>query len=144
MVSSLPTLIKLEKHRVEQVQKQLNDTRAGIADMDAQLEALEAEVLRGGEVAAELNDPAVFGQAAAYIKVARIKAEKLKANRATLVEAEAKQLVTLNTHFAAQKRYETLHQRHEAAAKRVREGKIQQGLDEVAGVSWQSGEATGT
>lgn len=139
MAGSLPTLIKLQKHKVEKVQKQLNDTKTEITKLDDQLAALEAEVLRGGEIAAQWNDPAMFGQAAAYIKVAKRKAEGMRANRAMLVDIQTQQLAALNEYYAAQKRYETLHQRQEAVAKRAHEAKLQNALDEAAGVGWTAG-----
>lgn len=137
MASSLPTLIKLAKHRVDNVQKQLAATQAAIDALDADLAALEAEVLRGGEVAAEANDPAVFAQAAAYVKRAKKAKEQMLAQRAQLEAIQAQQRTWLQEHYAEQKRYETLHQRQEMAAKKAREAKQQKALDEAAAVVWQ-------
>ncbi len=132
MASSLPTLIKLAKSKVENIQKILADLHRGVEAIDQKLVQLKTDTQRGGELAAKSNDLGMLAQSATFMQRAIQVEAKLKKERLVVLKMIDEQKAVLATHFAEQKRYETLHQRVQDKARRERLAKQQAQLDEAA------------
>lgn len=133
MSKTLDVLIKVAERKVEEMQRQLADTRRSlIANAEEQVR-LEREAAVAFVQAVAEDDVMALQAAGAFQERMRREVFKLRELEAALKVKESEQQRALQELFAGQKKYELLLERQKIEAKKVRAKKVQNQLDEVAG-----------
>lgn len=134
MAETLATLVKVTEHKVEETQKALAFAEKAIAHVDSEVAELRRQVDAGQAGVVADSSPQGYRMAGLFLERVKRETERLKQKRAALVEEMERVRMILASHYAEQKRYETLLERERLKAKKRREGKLQAALDDTAGV----------
>jgi flagellar biosynthesis chaperone FliJ len=143
MAEPLPVLIKIAEQKVLKVQKAIADTQTSITNLEFQREQLRKQIKDGSALANTSNNIAMMQQASAFNIRAKAAEEQMAQLRKTLDNQLTGQRAELAKHYAEQKRYETLWSREQAKRKKAHDAKVQNQLDEIAGVAeWMNRKPT--
>lgn len=135
-IQTLENLVKLAKKNVEDIQKQIAETLAGIEAFTLKIVTLEKK-LEDERKAAD-TDPFLLVALDRFSKKAEKEITDHKKRRKELQKHEAALRAQLTEQFAEQKRYEILLER-KILEKRKRIEKAQQNqMDEIAGTAHQN------
>jgi flagellar export protein FliJ len=134
-MKGLPTLIKLQKSRVDEQQVILSKLQNHLEQIEGAIVALEIEKVREAE--AKRKNPALGITYAAYLDAALRRGEKLERDR--LIAQQAVNLAhdQLSQLFEEQKRYEIALANREAAEEREEKRKESIEMNEIGSIAFE-------